>query len=52
MKIPESQLWLLEERTSIAIAQGLEWAATTPPAESDLEALVPVEIQKRGTKRS
>jgi hypothetical protein len=38
--VPESQLWTLEEPHRSAIAEGLAWAAKTPPAESDLDALL------------
>lgn len=37
--VPESQLWTLEEPHRSAIAKGLDWAARTPPAETDLDAL-------------
>lgn len=44
--VPEHQLWTLEEPHRSRIEQGLRWAATIEPRESDLEDLL-----KRGTKR-
>jgi hypothetical protein len=38
--IPESQLWTLAEPDRSRIAQGLEWAAKTPPKETDIDALI------------
>jgi|SRR3954447_1603135 len=38
--VPENQLWTLEEPHRSAIAEGLAWAAKTPPAESDLDAIL------------
>jgi hypothetical protein len=38
--VPESQLWTLAEPDRSAIAEGMAWAARTPAAESDLEALI------------
>jgi hypothetical protein len=38
--VPESQLWTLQEPHRSAIAEGLAWAAKTPPTESDLDAIL------------
>jgi hypothetical protein len=38
--VPESQLWTLEEPDRSRIGRGLAWAAATPAAASDVEALV------------
>jgi hypothetical protein len=38
--VPESQLWTLEEPNRSRIARGLAWASSTPPAETELQALV------------
>src|ERR1700686_2712297 len=37
--VPESQLWTLREPDRGAIIQGMTWAASTPPSETDLDAL-------------
>jgi hypothetical protein len=38
--VPEAQLWTVEEPGRSRIAQGLQWAATTPAKETDIDALV------------
>lgn len=38
--VPEGQLWTLQEPDRSRIRRGLEWAAGTPPAETDLNGLV------------
>ena len=45
--VPESQLWTLQEPHRSAIAEGLAWAAKTPPAESDLDAILEQAAQHR-----
>src|SRR5712672_812751 len=37
---PESQLWTLAEPDRSRIEHGLDWAAKTSPAETDLDALL------------
>ena len=44
--VPEHQLWTLEEPHRSRIEQGLRWAATAAPQESDVDALL-----KRSAKR-
>ena len=48
--VPESLLWTLRERDRSAIIRGMTWAASAPPAETDLETLAadPKEKGKRG----
>jgi len=49
--IPESQLWTLEEPHRSRIAQGLQWAASTPAKESDLNKLErPLPEKARGKR--
>ena len=38
--VPESQLWTLREPHRSHNARGLEWAAETPPSETNLDRLV------------
>lgn len=38
--VPESQLWTLAEPNRSRIARGLDWAAKTKPAETDINALL------------
>ena len=38
--VPESQLWTLAEPDRSRIERGLDWAAKTRPAETDLDALL------------
>jgi hypothetical protein len=53
--VPEAQLWTVEEPDRSRIAQGLQWAATTPAKETDIDALVArrprVARAPRGRKR-
>ena len=51
--VPESQLWTLEEPHRTAIAQGLAWAAKTPPAETNLDELIErvEKLRKSGRSR-
>ena len=37
--VPESQLWTIRAPHRSRIARGMAWAATQPPAESDLDNL-------------
>ena len=50
--IPESQLWTLQEPDRSRIERGLVWAATTPPAETDLDDLVTPRASRAGRKRA
>jgi hypothetical protein len=56
--VPESQLWTLREPDRAAIIQGMTWAASTPPSETDLDALsaqashLPAPEQSRQSRRS
>src|ERR1700747_3587206 len=38
--IPESQLWTLSEPDKSSIQRGIEWARSTKPEESNLDALM------------
>jgi hypothetical protein len=38
--VPERQLWTVQEPDASRIARGLAWAATTEPAETEIDALV------------
>src|SRR6059036_2876335 len=38
--VPEHQLWTLEEPHRSRIEEGLQWAATTPPQETEVDRLV------------
>lgn len=49
--VPESQLWTLEEPHRTGIAQGMAWAAATPAAETDLDALLPPERERPRARR-
>jgi hypothetical protein len=50
--VPESQLWTLEEPHKTAIAEGLAWAANTPPAETDLDEFIERIEKLRSSGRS
>lgn len=50
--VPEGQLWTLQEPDRSRIRRGLEWAAGTPPAETDLNGLVKRRAAKGGRKRA
>src|ERR1700745_3679922 len=45
--VPESQLWTLAEPARSRIERGLDWAAKTNPAETDLDVLL-----KRGARKA
>lgn len=47
--VPERHLWTTREPHRSRIAEGMEWAARTRPAETDLDAL---ERRARQTRRS
>jgi hypothetical protein len=47
--VPESQLWTLAEPDRSRIARGLEWAAKTPPRETDLNKLA-ARARRRGKR--
>lgn len=49
--VPDSQLWTLDEPHRSQIARGLTWAAETPVAETDLEALVEPTTKRAGRSR-
>jgi len=44
--VPEGQLWTLQEPDRSRIRRGLEWAAETPPAETNLNGFVKRRIAK------
>lgn len=48
--VPESQLWALQEPHRSSIERGLEWAAGTPPAETDVDELL--RQRRKGAGRS
>lgn|SRR5262245_11168140 len=48
--VPEAQLWALEEPHRSRIQQGLTWAASNKPKESDVEALLKVRRTTRTTR--
>jgi hypothetical protein len=50
--VPEGQLWTLREPDRSRIRRGLEWAESTPPAETDLNRLVKRREVKGGRKRA
>jgi hypothetical protein len=50
--VPESQLWTLNEPDRSRIQRGLAWAAKTPPAETDLDALVKPRASRAARKRA
>jgi hypothetical protein len=49
--IPESQLWTLAEPHRSRIERGLDWAAKTEPAETDLDALLARRARKKPRQR-
>src|SRR5438445_13100529 len=51
--VPESELWTLKEPHRSRIRRGLEWAARTPPADTDLDGLISKARRKvrRGRRR-
>lgn len=44
--VPESQLWTLAEPDRSRIERGLEWAAKTGPAETDIDDLLKRQARK------
>jgi hypothetical protein len=44
--VPESQLWTLAEPDRSRIERGLDWAAKTSPAETDIDALLKRQARK------
>ena len=44
--VPESQLWTLAEPDRSRIERGLEWAAKTVPAETDIDGLLKRQSRK------
>jgi hypothetical protein len=50
--VPESQLWTLAEPDRSRIERGLDWAAKTKPAETDLDALLKTKARKVPRKRA
>ena len=50
--VPESQLWTLAEPDRSRIERGLDWAAKTKPAETDLDALLTTKARKVPRQRA
>ena len=50
--IPESQLWTLAEPDRSRIERGLDWAAKTNPAETDLDVLLKRRVRKAPRQRA
>src|SRR5947207_449522 len=50
--VPESQLWTLSEPHRSRIERGLAWAATHPPAETDLDDLAQQAVKHKSRRRS
>src|SRR5690242_12735253 len=50
--VPEGQLWTLREPDRSRIRRGLDWAAMTPPAETDLNGLLKRRVAKGGRNRA
>jgi hypothetical protein len=50
--VPESQLWTLAEPDRSRIERGLDWAAKTGPAETDLEDLLKRQTRKARRPRA
>lgn len=44
--VPESQLWTLAEPDRSRISRGLDWAAKTSPAETDIDDLLNRQVRK------
>ena len=44
--VPESQLWTLTEPDRSRIERGLDWAAKTSPAETDIDDLLKRRVRK------
>ena len=49
--VPESQIWTTVEPHRSRIARGMEWAAKTPRAESDLDGLAEAASRRTGRVR-
>jgi hypothetical protein len=50
--VPENQLWTLAEPDRSRIERGLNWAAKTNPAETDLNALLNRRARKVSRQRA
>ena len=50
--VPESQLWTLAEPDRSRIERGLDWAAKTKPAETDLDGLLKTKARKVSRQRA
>jgi|SRR5882724_771608 len=50
--VPESQLWTLAEPDRSRIERGLDWAAKTNPAETDLDVLLKRRARKAPRQRA
>jgi hypothetical protein len=50
--VPESQLWALAEPDRSRIERGLDWAAKTKPAETDLDSLLKTKERKVRRRRA
>jgi hypothetical protein len=50
--VPESQLWTLAEPDRSRIERGLDWAAKTNPAETDLDVLLKRRVRKAPRQRA
>jgi hypothetical protein len=50
--VPESQLWTLAEPDRSRIERGLDWAAVTSPAETDIDALLNRQARKMPRQRA
>jgi hypothetical protein len=50
--VPESQLWTLAEPDRSRIERGMDWAAKTSPAETDLDALLKRRARKVPRQRA
>ena len=50
--VPEGQLWTIDEPNRSRIAQGLEWAAKTPAARTDIDALMERRPRVAGAARA
>ena len=50
--VPERQLWTLREPDRGAIIQGMTWAASAPPAETDLDDLLAKASRRVGSRHS
>jgi hypothetical protein len=48
--VPESLLWTLREPDRTTIKKAMTWAASTPPSETDLEALAAKTSRPSGSR--